>query len=247
MKRASPPRARATEIDRRKYFLSVSHPYFLYENGFNILGAEEFLASLLLEPDAAHAFLDILLDFELGVAERYVELSPDQVCTMDDYGMQDRLIVSPAVWRTFFKPRLARLYDFYRAELGPEVVISHHSCGHVMPILADLIEIGVNVFNPIQSTANDLAELRRVTSRRLTLAGGIDGQRVLPLGTPDDVRVEVGSKLEMLWEGGGYLPMPEKTLGVSDANLRAVEEAVVAWSARHVEVAPAGPPRSTIS
>jgi uroporphyrinogen decarboxylase len=228
-------REAAGSMDRDRLFLLVCHPYFLYEKGFNILGPEEFLASLAGEPDLAGRLLDVIVDFELGVAAEYVKLRPDHVHLLDDYGMQDRLAVSPATWRELFKPRMKRVIDFYRAELGPGVVIRHHSCGHIMPILDDLIEVGVQILDPVQSTANDLVELRRVTSRRLVLCGGIDGQQVLPLGTPDDVRREVFGKLDMLWEGGGYLPAPEKMLGVPEENRLAMEEAIRDWSRENVE------------
>jgi hypothetical protein len=233
--RMAAARAHALEIDRDEFFLTVNHPYFLYEKGFNILGGEEFLAALAGSPDKAHEFLDLLAGFDLAMAEQYVELQPDHVNLSDDYGMQDRLAVSPTMWREFFKPRLKRVVDFYRDALGDEATISLHSCGHVMPILEDLIEIGFDVLHPIQTTANDLAEARRITSKRLTLCGCIDGQQVLPFGTPDDVRREVFSKLDLLWEDGGYLPGPEKMLGVSPANKEAMEHAFEDWSRQNVE------------
>ncbi len=223
------------EIDREQYFLTVSHPYLFYEKAFNILGPAEFLAALACEPEKAHRFLDMLLDFELGIAAQYVELKPDHVSTSDDYGMQDRLSVSPAMWREFFKPRLQELYNFYRNRLGNDVVLNHHSCGHVMPILPDFIELGLHTLHPLQTTANDLAEARRISSGKLVIAGAIDGQHVLPFGTPDEVRQEVFAKLDLLWEGGGYMPMPEKMLGVSAENKQAMEDAIEEWSAANVE------------
>ena len=223
------------ELDRGQFFFSLGHPYFLYEKAINILGPEEFAVSMLAAPDAAHALLDAILDHELGIAEQYVRLRPDHVSLSDDYGHQDRLAMSPALWRTFFKPRMKRIIDFYRDALGPDVLIFHHSCGHVMPILEDYVEIGVDVLHPVQTRANDLAEMRLVTSRRLTLCGGICGQRVLPLGSPDEVRAEVMAKMDLLWEDGGYLPDAEKTLGVPPENLEAMYEAVREWSREHVE------------
>jgi uroporphyrinogen decarboxylase len=77
--------------------------------------------------------------------------------------------------------------------------------------------------------------MRRITSGRLTLAGGIDGQIVLPFGTPEEVRAEVFTKLDLLWEDGGYLPLPEKMLGVSEENERAMVEAIHEWSRLHIE------------
>ncbi|MBD3239972.1 MAG: hypothetical protein GF331_05255 [Chitinivibrionales bacterium] len=230
-------RARLAEIDRDRYFVSVNHTYFMYERGFNVMGPEQFLMLLLADPDRAHRLLDTFLGFDLGIAEEYVTLNPDHINIADDYGMQDRLAVGLDTWREFFKGRLKRLVDFYHDALGDDITISLHSCGHVMPILEDLIEVGIDILNPIQSTANDLPQLRRITSGRLALAGGIDGQRVLPNGTPDEVRDEVRRKLTMLWEDGGYLPMPEKMLGVSEQNRQAMEAAIVEWSREHVEAA----------
>jgi uroporphyrinogen decarboxylase len=222
-------------IDRERFFVSVNHPYFLYEKGFNLLGAEEFLASLAQDEAAGERLLDAILEFELGVAEEYVRCRPDHINTMDDYGMQQGLAVSPEMWRRLFKPRLRRLYDFYRRELGPEIVISHHSCGHVMPILEDFIDLGVDILNPLQTTANDLPEAARITRGRLVIAGAIDGQQILPFGTPAEVRTEVFRKLDLFWDGGGYLPMAEKMLGVPEENRRAMEDAILEWSRIHVE------------
>lgn len=142
--------------------------------------------------------------------------------------------MSPECWREFFKPCLKRIIDFYRSSLGGNVRFLLHSCGHVMPILEDLIEIGVDILHPVQSRANDLPEMRRRTAGRLTLCGAIDGQQVLPFGTVADVRREVFSKLDMLWEDGGYLPCPEKELGVSRENLDAMTQAIREWSDANV-------------
>lgn len=230
-------RTQAAQIDRDQYFVAVNHSYFMYERGFSILGPEQFLMLLLADPERAHRLLDTFLAFELGIAEEYAGLKPDHVNISDDYGMQDRLAVGVETWREFFKPHLKHMVDFYHDALGDDVVISLHSCGHVMPILEDLIEIGIDILNPVQSTANDLVALRRITSGRLALAGAIDGQHVLPSGTPDEVRDEVRHKLALLWDNGGYLPMPEKMLGVSDENRRAMDEAICEWSRRNVETA----------
>ncbi|MFP4380921.1 MAG: uroporphyrinogen decarboxylase family protein [Candidatus Sumerlaeia bacterium] len=234
-KRLEKCRQALEEIDRDQFFVSVNHPYWMYEKAFNIVGAEAFLMGLLADPDNAHRLLDSFLDFELGIAREYVKLKPDHVNLSDDYGMQDRLAVSLDLWREYFKPRMKAMVDFYRRELGDDIVISHHSCGHVMPILEDLIEVGIDALNPIQTTANDLPEMRRITSGRLVLAGGIEGQHILPNGTPEEIRQEVFRKLDLLWEDGGYLPFPEKMLGVSPENKAAMEAAIREWSREHVE------------
>ncbi|NLF40359.1 hypothetical protein GX586_13020 [bacterium] len=231
-------RAIAARLDRGTRVLSLGHPYFLYEKAINIFGPEEFLVSLIGAPDKANRLLDTIIGFELGIADEYVKFKPEHVNLSDDYGHQDRLAMSPAHWREYIKPRIKRVIDFYRARLGPGTVVSFHSCGHVMPILEDFAELGVDILHPVQSRANDMKELRRITSGTITLAGGIDGQQVLPHGTPGDVRREVFEKLDLLWEGGGYLPMPEKTLGVPQENIDAMNQAIRDWSARNVGMVP---------
>lgn len=226
------------QIDREKYFLSVNHPYFLYEKGFNILGAEEFLCLMAADEDAANQFLDTLLNFEMEIAKEYVKYKPEHINTSDDYGIQDRLALSPEMWRKYFKPRLKKLYDFYRSELGDDIVISHHSCGHVMPILEDFIEIGTTILNPLQTTANDLPKAAEITRGRLVIAGAIDGQQILPFGKPEDVRKEVFRKMNLFWKNGGFLPMAEKMLGVPEKNKIAMESAIREWSKKYVEKSP---------
>ncbi len=233
--RMEPVREMAESLDRELFFLSVGHPYFMYEKAINILGPAEFCASMLGAPEKAHRLLDVILEFELGIAEQYVKHSPDHVMLSDDYGHQDRLAMSPECWREFFKPRVRKVLDFYRDRLGPDAVLGLHSCGHVMPVLEDLMEAGLQILHPVQSTANDLREMRRRTGGGLTLAGGIDGQRILPLGTPADVRQETLRKMDMLWENGGYLPMAEKSHGVPRENLEAMAQAIRDWSRANVE------------
>ncbi len=227
-------RQHVEEMDREGRFLDVMHPYFLYEKSLNILGAENLYTGMGLKPEKMHQFLDTVLDAELRVADAYCEFEPRCVVLMDDYGTQDRLAISPDMWREFFKPRLKKMIDRYRDNVDKEVIVELHSCGHVMPILNDLIEIGVNILNPIQSTANDLAEMRERTSKQLVLAGGICGQKVLPLGTPEDVREEVMTKMDLLWENGGYIPFAEKRVGVPEENLEAMEKAIDDWESEHL-------------
>lgn len=241
----SPGRMRFIEqlvegLNRDQFDLAVGHPYFLYERAINVLGAQEIGIALAAEGETAHHLLDRILGFHLEIARQYIRYRPGQINLSDDYGHQDRLGMSPACWREFFKPRLKRIIDLYRSSLGPTTVVCLHSCGHVMPILEDLMEIGIDILHPVQSRANNLPELRRRTTGRLTLCGAIDGQHILPFGTPADVRREVFQKLDLLWENGGYLPAAEKELGVPAENLKAMTQAIREWSDANVGKASQG-------
>ncbi len=223
------------ETDRDEFFIAVGHPYFLYEKSINVLPPDQFLMCMAADQEKTEQLLDMFMDFELGIAKQYCEFRPDHINLSDDVGIQDRMAMSPDMWRMYFKPRVKRIVDFYRSELGDDITVSMHSCGHVMPILLDYSEIGIDVLNPIQTTANDLPEMRKITKGKLTLAGGIDGQKILPFGTPEEVREEVFRKCDMLWDGGGYLPMAEKMLGVSAENKEAMVKAIADWSKENVE------------
>ena len=93
--------------------------------------------------------LDKLLEFRFAQCEKYVELGVDIVWLGDDFGMQDRMMINPELWRKLFKPRMKLLIDGYK-KLNPQVFTQYHSDGYIEPIINDLIEIGVDILNPVQ-------------------------------------------------------------------------------------------------
>jgi uroporphyrinogen decarboxylase len=127
----------------------------------------------------------------------------------DDFAGQDRLLMSPKTWRNLIKPRLKELFDFLHSKSQSKLFL--HSCGSVREVIPDLIEIGLDILNPVQVSAvgMDSAELKREFGKDLVFwGGGVDTQRVLPYGTPEDVRAEVRRRLEELMPGGGFVFNP---------------------------------------
>jgi len=171
------------------------------------LGA--LLMDLYERPAFVHELLDRIADFDLAVLARLLELPVDGVFLSDDYGNQRQLMMSPAHWREFVAPRLARILDFAR---GRGLATLLHSCGNVREIVPDLIALGLDVLHPIQPEAMDVFELKREFGRDLTLWGGISTQHTLPHGTPDEVRAEVRDKRARLGAGGGYILEPGITI-----------------------------------
>jgi len=141
----------------------------------------------------------------------------DAIGFSDDYGAQNALLISPAHWRRFFKPHLRRMYDRIHAA-GKFVYL--HSCGHVTPIVGELIELGVDMLQPIQPESMDIFALKREFGRQITFAGGISTQYTLPFGTPQQVRDETLRCLDEMGAGGGYVAAPAKPIlpGVPLAN-----------------------------
>jgi uroporphyrinogen decarboxylase len=173
-------------------------------------GFENFFVALLLDPEFADALLDRVLEIKLkfwketlSVVGPYIDI----ISESEDLGVQDRLMVSPRVFRQHLKPRLRQLFSCIKAA-APHVKILLHSDGAIVEILPDLIEIGVDILNPVQVTAKgmgDTAFLKREFGSQLVFWGAIDTQHVLPFGSLEEVQNEVRRRIEDLAPGGGYV------------------------------------------
>ena len=111
------------------------------------------------------------------------------------------------MWRKFLKPRMAKIISEVKA-INPQVKVAYHSDGVILPIIPDLIEIGLDVLNPIQPASMDPAQLKRDFGDQLCFWGTIDEQHTLPFGSPDDVRAEVQTRLETIGKNGGLIIGP---------------------------------------
>ena len=154
------------------------------------------------------ALFDAVLEVSLAQCQEILEevgSEVDVVLTSDDLGTQRGLMVSPADYRELIKPRHARYFQLVH-DMTPAKVL-FHTCGSVVDIVEDMVEIGVDVLHPVQVMARgmDAAKLKATWGDRLAFWGAIDTQRVLCQGTPDDVRAEVARRIEELGQGGGYV------------------------------------------
>ncbi|MBT4500517.1 MAG: uroporphyrinogen-III decarboxylase [Gemmatimonadetes bacterium] len=188
--------------------LNVNSAFFL--RCAELRGWENFYMDMAGNPEFASALMKKYLDIRLRMAERTLEEVGDHVdivfATSDDLGMTDRPIVSPEMYRQLIKPLQKKTFDFFKARTPAKRFF--HSDGALYPIIADFIEIGVEVLNPIQVSAvgmGDTAKLKREFGDRLAFWGAIDTHQVLPLGTPEDVREEVRRRIADLGPGGGYV------------------------------------------
>ena len=173
-------------------------------------GWESFYIDLLANVGFAEALMDRYLDIRLAIADRALRevegLIDVAFVTSDDVGMIDRTIVSPDLYRRLIKPRQLRTFEFFRARTPAKRF--YHTDGAVYPLLGDFAEIGVEVLNPIQVSAagmGDTAKLKAEYGDRLAFWGAIDTHRVLPYGSPEEVRAEVGHRIRDLGPGGGYV------------------------------------------
>lgn len=181
----------------------------LMEWGQFLFRMDNFLMQLAMHPWRMHRLLDRLVEIHLANLEKFLSaVGPyiDIILFGDDLGMQNGPQVSPAMYREFFFPRHRRMWQ--RAKELADVKVMLHSCGSVAAYIPDFIKAGLDILQPIQTTAKDMdpARLKREFGRDLCLwGGGCDTQRVLPLGTPEEVAKDVRQRVAILAPGGGFV------------------------------------------
>ncbi|MFH1007122.1 MAG: uroporphyrinogen decarboxylase family protein [Candidatus Latescibacterota bacterium] len=174
----------------------------LWERVTFLRGMEAALYDVALNRAFLEALLERIMEYDLATMHNLARYGVDAIFLSDDYGTQKDLVMSPADWRHFVRPRLKRIFEEARS-LG--LVTLLHSCGNVRKIVPDLIEIGLDVLHPIQPEAMDIFELKRTFGADLTFQGGISTQDLLPYGSPDAVSEAVTRTLGFMARSGGYI------------------------------------------
>ncbi len=186
---------------------SGSEPFLTYTH---LRGMEQAYMDLALNPEMVHYCLDKLFDFAYENTRRIYEQIPGQVTfsyVAEDLGSQERLLFSRKHIREFLLPRMQRMMALVHEGGG---YVFTHSDGAVRPVIPDLIEIGMDVLNPIQWRCQGMerAGLKRDFGDRVIFHGGVDNQQTLPFGSVADVQEEVRTNLAVLGAGGGYILAP---------------------------------------
>ncbi len=179
----------------------------IFETAWALRGLDRLLLDLLEKPELTEKILDIPFKYHLTVARKLAKMGVDMIWLGDDVGMQNSMLISPSTWRKFLKPRMARLIREIK-EINPDLKVAYHSDGDIYPIIPDLIEIGLDVLNPVQPKSLDPEELNREFGDQLCFWGTIDEQQTLPFGSPDDVRDEVRKRLKTIGKDGGLIIGP---------------------------------------
>ncbi len=186
--------------------LSLPSPFMMlsqYMRGF-----EDWFMDLAADKKLAAAFFDATVEHSMAISEEVLKECADLidvVATGDDLGHQNGPIVSPELYRELLKPRHMKWFNLVRKSTSAFVWL--HSCGSVYRLLPDIIDLGVDIINPVQVAAKDMdtSVLGREYGNHLTFWGGIDTQRVLPKGTTTEVKDEVKRRIGDLAPGGGYV------------------------------------------
>jgi uroporphyrinogen decarboxylase len=184
----------------------------ILQTASQLRGYDKLFTDFALDPDLAHALLGRLSEVINEMYRRYMAAVGQHVQVVvitDDQGTQKSLMVSPRMFRTFIKPYLKSWIETIKAAAGVKVLM--HCDGAIVPILPDLIEIGVDIINPVQTVVvglEDTFSLKEKFGDRITFHGGLDVQQVVPNATPAGLRDELRRRLYDLGRGGGYIVAP---------------------------------------
>jgi uroporphyrinogen decarboxylase len=202
-------------------------PFWLY---CLMRGMEKAMEDLIVTPEIAEAALERIFVIHESVFRRTLEKASDLIDLMvvsEDLGSQHSLLMSPKLFRQFFRPRMARMIELVHSY---GVKVFHHNDGAIRPFIPELIDIGIDVLDPIQwrCAGMDREDLAADFGPDLVFHGGIDNQQTLPFGTPEDVRKEVAENIEMFSQCKGHIVCPCHNIqpNTPTENILALYEAV---------------------
>jgi len=194
---------------RGEYFIIGDMELTMFDLMHLAVGMEKLLTDMAMGASYIEPLIDRCKDFSLAIGRRLVEMGVDGIWAGDDFGGQNGMLISPRMWRRYFREPYRQIYSELKT-INPCVIIMQHCDGAVAPILDDWIEVGLEVFNPVQPNVpgHDPSDLKRQFGDRMSFWGAIDQQTLLPFGTPAQIEADVRAKIEVLGAGGGYMVAP---------------------------------------
>lgn len=205
-------------------------PFYLY---CRLRGMQQAMEDLLSYPALLEAAMERIFEIHAGIVRKAIEAAGDLItfiCVAEDLGTQHSLLMSPACFRRYIKPWLAKMTDLAHRS---GALVFHHNDGAIRPLLPELIEMGIDVLNPVQwrCPGMDRKELVAAFGSSLVFHGGVDNQFTLPFGRPADVRREVFENLEIFSRAKGYVVAPCHNIQANTPtqNILALYEAVAEW------------------
>ena len=175
-----------------------------FKTAWQLRGMENWMCDMLSDPDMANCLLDKIFAYTTDVCVAYAKVGHDIIGTVGDIAAQNSMLISPALWREMFHPRMAALHEAIRA-VNPNAKILYHSDGDVSPVIDDFIECGIDILNPVQPESTDPSEMKARYGDKLSFHGTVSAQVALPQGTVEDVRRETRSRIDVVGKGGGLL------------------------------------------
>jgi uroporphyrinogen decarboxylase len=203
-------------------FLSGSHRETLWEKSYMLVGMENLMTYLFTQPGYAREIFHRVMDFQLGIARHYLAVGIELAGLGDDLGTQVGPLLGPRIVAEFLLPEYRRLFDLYKRA---GVLIGFHSCGNMASVLETFMDLGVDVLNPVQATANDLEEVRAASQGRMALQGAVSTATIMA-GPVERIVAEARQRMWQLGREGGYFCGPDQGLPFPQAHVDALRRAV---------------------
>ncbi len=199
-------------------FLGGSHRNTLWERACQLVGMESLMDYFYSEPGFIRDLFHSITDFHLGIAHHYLKLGVEMIHCSDDLGTQHGPLIGPDLLNEFFVPEYHRLFDLYRQQ---NVLINFHSCGNIESVIPTFTELGIHILNPVQTTANDLDKVRRLTQGKIALQGGVSSGTILS-GPIETIIAETRQRIRQLGADGGYFCAPDQYMPWPQAHIDAL-------------------------
>ena len=199
---------RLDELDRKIAKYEKTHCVFggigwlLWERAWILRGMTQLMVDMYQRPSFVDALLDRISEYDAAIAEQIIEREIDAFQVGDDYGSRQGPLVSPWLWRRFIKPRLCKIFAM---PLSKGIPIALHSDGNIRPIIRDLVEVGVQILNPVSPMEMNPEEIRAKFGDKLCFWGTADIHRTLPFGTPKQITEEIRHRMATIAQMGGLI------------------------------------------
>lgn len=183
----------------------------IFETAWQLRGFENLLEDFILNPDLANSLLDTVTEIRCAVVGELVRRGVDVLVLGDDVAQQGGMLINPEMWRQWLRPRLTKVIAAAR-RANPNILVLYHCDGNLRPIIPDLIQIGVDILNPVQPECMSPESLKEEYGHYLSFWGTIGTQTTFPFGTPQQVKDEVQLRIETVGQDGGLLLGPTHVL-----------------------------------
>lgn len=213
-------------IDRSQTLVFGDNGWGIFERAWILVGMDKLLIWMYKEPDAVKNLMRRIAIIKERISERFInEVGVDGVRYGDDWGGDKALLMGPNLWRKFIKPYQKSLYRICKDK---GTFVHQHSDGHIEEIISDLVEIGLDILNPLQPECNNLQMIKSEFGANLTFHGAI-GSRNMDKGTPDQIAQEVSLRVKQLSSSGGYIIAPAHAMSYPKTNLEAFRKAAIKY------------------
>ena len=207
----SPLQKQIEEIHDQGLAAFVWQECTIWETAWYLRSMDALMIDMAMEDEKAYWLLDRITQKAAYRAAIFAKQGADIIGLGDDIGMQETIMMPQEMYRQWLKPRLKKVIEAAKS-VNPDVLISYHSCGYIEPFIPDLIEAGVDILNPVQPECMDFASIHKKYGKQISFNGTIGTQKLMPFGTPEEVKKQVRNNLDIAGERGGLFCCPTHLL-----------------------------------